>query len=111
MSDRVSCTIEGGIADVRLTRPEKRNALDQAMFSAILAAAEQVGADPSVRAVVLSGEGRGFCSGLDFESFQSMQGGDGLGGGEEYGPQHDVREQQSFSVYRTDGGQDGSTAV
>jgi enoyl-CoA hydratase/carnithine racemase len=79
MSDRVSCTIEGGIADVRLTRPEKRNALDQEMFSAILAAAEQVGADPSVRAVVLSGEGKGFCAGLDMSLFAAMAASDGAG--------------------------------
>jgi enoyl-CoA hydratase/carnithine racemase len=80
MSDRVSCTIEGGIADVRLTRPEKRNALDQEMFTAILAAAEQVGADPSVRAVVLSGEGKGFCAGLDMSLFAAMAESDGSGG-------------------------------
>jgi enoyl-CoA hydratase/carnithine racemase len=79
MSDRVSCTIEGGIADVRLTRPEKRNALDREMFSAILAAAEQVGADPSVRAVVLSGQGKGFCAGLDMSLFAAMAGSDGSG--------------------------------
>ena len=72
MSERVSCSIEGGIADVRLTRPEKRNALDQEMFSAILAAAERVGADPSVRAVVLSGDGKGFCAGLDMSLFAAM---------------------------------------
>jgi enoyl-CoA hydratase/carnithine racemase len=85
MSERVSCTVEGGIADVRLTRPDKRNALDRAMFSAIIAAGEQVAADPSVRAVVLSGEGKGFCAGLDMSLFAAMaeSGGssrDGTGG-------------------------------
>jgi enoyl-CoA hydratase/carnithine racemase len=77
MSERVSCTITGGIADVRLTRPEKRNALDQEMFTAIIAAAERVGADPSVRAVVLSGEGKGFCAGLDMALFAAMAESDG----------------------------------
>lgn len=71
---RVTVSIESGVADVRLNRPEKLNALDPAMFEAIVAAAERVGADPSVRAVVLSGEGRGFCAGLDFSSFQAMAG-------------------------------------
>jgi enoyl-CoA hydratase/carnithine racemase len=71
---RVTVTVEGGVADVRLNRPEKINALDPAMFEAIVAAGQSVAADPSVRAVVLSGEGRGFCAGLDFSSFQAMAG-------------------------------------
>ena len=64
-----------GVADVRLTRPEKINALDPAMFAAIVDAGEGLKSDTSVRAVVLSGEGRGFCAGLDFSSFQAMAGG------------------------------------
>ena len=75
MSDRVSITITDGIADVRLSRPDKRNALDNAMFGAIAAAGEQMKADPSVRVVVLSGDGPSFCAGLDFSSFQQMAGG------------------------------------
>ena len=47
MSERVSCTVADGVADVRLTRPEKRNALDRAMFRAIIEAADQVA--PTVR--------------------------------------------------------------
>ncbi len=74
MSDRVIVTIEAGVADVRLNRPEKLNALDPAMFQALAETGDQLAADPSVRAVVLSGEGRGFCSGLDFASFQGMAG-------------------------------------
>ena len=72
MSDRVRVTIDGGVADVRLNRPDKLNALDGAMFLAIAAAGEQLKVDPSVRAVVLSGEGRGFCAGLDLDFFQQM---------------------------------------
>jgi len=81
MSDRVRIDVTDGIAHVRLDRPDKVNALDGAMFAAIAEAGETVGADPSVRAVVLSGEGRGFCAGLDFGSFQAMAGGGGGGGG------------------------------
>ena len=77
MSDRVQITIADGVADVRLNRPDKMNALDQAMFVAIAEAGEAIKADASVRAVVLSGEGRAFCSGLDFGSFQAMAGGGG----------------------------------
>jgi enoyl-CoA hydratase/carnithine racemase len=76
MSDRVTITIEGGVADVRMNRPDKRNALDNAMFQALVDAGESLKLDPSVRAVVLSGEGASFCAGLDFGSFQQMAGGD-----------------------------------
>lgn len=75
-SERVSVSVSDGVADVRLNRPDKLNALDPAMFDALIAAGERVAADRSVRAVVLSGEGRGFCSGLDFESFRAMAGSD-----------------------------------
>jgi enoyl-CoA hydratase/carnithine racemase len=72
VSDRVLYTITDGVADVRLNRPEKLNALDMAMFEALVDTGEALKADRSVRAVVLSGEGRGFCAGLDFASFQAM---------------------------------------
>jgi enoyl-CoA hydratase/carnithine racemase len=73
-SERVSVAVSEGVADVRLNRPEKLNALDQAMFDALVETGGRLGEDPSVRAVVLSGEGRAFCSGLDFASFQAMAG-------------------------------------
>jgi len=76
MSDRVTISISDGVADVRLNRPDKRNALDNAMFLAIAEAGERIKSEPSVRAVVLSGEGPSFCAGLDFSSFQMMAGGD-----------------------------------
>jgi enoyl-CoA hydratase/carnithine racemase len=75
MSDLVSIHIDNGVADVRLDRPEKYNALSPEMFDAIIRAGESLAADPSVRAVVLSGNGRGFCAGLDFSSFQGMSDG------------------------------------
>lgn len=74
MSDRVTINVEGGVADVRLNRPDKLNAVDVPMFRALAEAGESLKTNPSVRAVVLSGEGRGFCSGLDFSSFQAMAG-------------------------------------
>lgn len=72
---RVTCTISDGVADVRLNRPDKRNALDGAMFAAIADAGEQLKHEPGVRAVVLSGVGPSFCAGLDFGAFQQMAGG------------------------------------
>ena len=79
MSDRVTTKIEDGIADVRLNRPEKMNALDPAMFKALVETGERLKEDRSVRVVVLSGEGRAFCAGLDFGSFRAMTGGNGGG--------------------------------
>ena len=75
MSDRVSISVSNGIADVKLTRPDKRNALDGEMFAAIAAAGESLKSCDDVRVVVLSGEGASFCAGLDFGSFQQMAGG------------------------------------
>lgn len=77
VTDRTLCTVAGGIADVRLNRPEKLNAVDPGMFVALVESGEQIAADPTVRVVVLSGEGRGFCAGLDLSSFQAMAGGAG----------------------------------
>lgn len=57
-----------GVAEVRLSRPDKMNALDLPMFRSIAAAARRLLADRSVRAVVLHGEGRAFCAGLDVKS-------------------------------------------
>jgi enoyl-CoA hydratase/carnithine racemase len=73
---RVTITIDDHVADVRMNRPEKINALDGAQFAAIVDAGESLKSEPGVRAVVLSGNGRGFCAGLDFGSFQQMAGGD-----------------------------------
>lgn len=72
MSDRVTISTSDGVADVRLNRPEKLNALDPAMFRGLADAARELASDRSVRAVVLSGEGRAFCAGLDFQSFGAM---------------------------------------
>lgn len=74
MSDRVSITIDNGIADVRLTRADKRNALDTKMFRAIAEAGERLKTEPGVRCVVLSGEGKSFCAGLDMGSMQQLAG-------------------------------------
>jgi enoyl-CoA hydratase/carnithine racemase len=74
MSDRVTVSVSNGVADVRLNRPDKMNALDTAMFEALVETGRRLTQDRAVRAVVLSGEGRAFCAGLDFSSFQSMAG-------------------------------------
>ena len=68
----------GGVATVTMVRSDKHNALDQAMFEALVKAAEQLAGDASVRAVVLHGEGKSFCSGLDVASFMSGERGTGV---------------------------------
>ena len=76
MTDRVTLKVENGVADVRLNRPEKLNALDNAMFRSLVDVGELLKNSTDVRAVVLSGEGTSFCSGLDLSSFQKMSSSD-----------------------------------
>jgi enoyl-CoA hydratase/carnithine racemase len=72
MKDRISITmLENGIADVRLIRTDKMNALDAAMWSALAEAIDQLKAAAGLRVVVLSGEGRAFCAGLDLSSLSA----------------------------------------
>lgn len=69
MSTLVTLTIDNHIADVRLNRADKMNALNIPMFTAITETGQQLANNKNLRAVVLSGEGRGFCAGLDLENF------------------------------------------
>jgi enoyl-CoA hydratase/carnithine racemase len=68
----VRAEIVDGVADVRLNRPEKLNAMNAGMFGDLLEVGLAIRRRPSVRAVVLSGEGRAFCSGLDVSTFATM---------------------------------------
>ena len=72
MLDRIRVTLDNGVADVRLNRPDKMNALDQAMFDALIETGRSLITQPGLRAVVLSGEGRAFCAGLDMGRFEKM---------------------------------------
>jgi enoyl-CoA hydratase/carnithine racemase len=74
LSDRVSIAIDDeGIADVRLNRPDKLNACDLEMIEALGAAGSELAKNRSLRAVVLSGEGRAFCAGLDISLFSGSE--------------------------------------
>jgi enoyl-CoA hydratase/carnithine racemase len=73
MNNRIAIDIANGVADVRLIRADKMNALDPAMFAALVAACGRLAKEKTVRAVVLSGEGRAFCAGLDMDSFSAME--------------------------------------
>jgi enoyl-CoA hydratase/carnithine racemase len=74
---RVSCVVADGVAQVRLNRPEKMNALDPAMFEALVDVGSSLIDRADVSAVVIAGEGRAFCAGLDMAQFQRMQDGPG----------------------------------
>jgi enoyl-CoA hydratase/carnithine racemase len=69
MAERVTIDLTDGVANVKLARPERLNALDDAQFGAIADAIARLEAMPGVRCVVLSGEGQGFCAGLDLSMF------------------------------------------
>ena len=74
--ERVKVRVDGhGVAEVAMTRADKMNALDPAMFEALIGAIAGLRTDASVRAVVLHGEGRAFCAGLDKASLQGIAGG------------------------------------
>ena len=77
MEERVRIEVDArGIADVCLVRGDKMNALDAAMFDALVAAIDQLKADRQVRVVVLHGQGRAFCAGLDTGRFAKMSTGE-----------------------------------
>jgi enoyl-CoA hydratase/carnithine racemase len=70
MNDRVTVSVDHGVADVRLVRADKMNALDDAMFEALIETGTRLKTERGLRAVVISGEGRAFCAGLDMGNFQ-----------------------------------------
>lgn len=81
MSDIVQVirTDHEGVVEVQLNRPDKMNSLNSDMFSNLARVGEELKKDPSLRAVVLSGEGRCFCAGLDMGNFSKMAEGGGAG--------------------------------
>jgi enoyl-CoA hydratase/carnithine racemase len=73
--ERVRVSVDAqGVAEVAMVRADKMNALDPPMFEALIAAIAQLRADTRVRAVVLHGEGRAFCAGLDKSSLEGIAG-------------------------------------
>ncbi|CAN5665296.1 crotonase/enoyl-CoA hydratase family protein [soil metagenome] len=73
MSERITFTLDDdGVGHVRLARPDKMNALDGAMFDALIGISERLATLRGLRAVVIAGEGRAFCAGLDMASFGRM---------------------------------------
>ena len=75
MSKRITVDVTNGVADVRLDRGDKMNAMDADMFEALISTANELAATPGLRAVVLSGNGPSWCAGLDVSMFAGMAGG------------------------------------
>jgi enoyl-CoA hydratase/carnithine racemase len=73
MTDSVTTEVQDKVAHVRLNRPEKNNAVNLAMFEELIAAGERIAADSGIRAVVLSGAGKNFCSGIDVSLFAASE--------------------------------------
>jgi 2-(1,2-epoxy-1,2-dihydrophenyl)acetyl-CoA isomerase len=72
MSDVLQIERVDGVATLRMNRPESMNSLSVALKEALLDAAREVSADPGVRAVVITGTGRGFCVGQDLREHVAM---------------------------------------
>src|SRR3978361_328906 len=66
----IDLQVDGGIATLTLNRPDKRNAMSDEMRSQFIDALEQVGADKAIRALVLTGAGKGFCAGGDIAGME-----------------------------------------
>jgi 2-(1,2-epoxy-1,2-dihydrophenyl)acetyl-CoA isomerase len=70
MSDGVRVEVRGSVAEIRINRPERLNALDIATFAELRAALQRATLDSTIRAVILTGEGRAFCAGGDVASME-----------------------------------------
>ena len=73
MSGIVQVERNGGVATVRMNRPERMNAYNEAMGAALLSGVSEAAADPSVRCVILTGTGKAFSAGGDVEAFAAFQ--------------------------------------
>jgi enoyl-CoA hydratase/carnithine racemase len=73
VSDEILTVVEDGVATVRLNRPDRRNALNTAVLSGLRTLFDRLDDDPSVRVVVVRGEGKAFCSGMDLQEMKQQQ--------------------------------------
>ncbi len=72
MSNRVTVSTDGHVAEVMLNRPDKHNAIDMQMFAELGEAGDRLAAEPAIRAVVLYGAGENFCAGIDVGVFDNV---------------------------------------
>jgi enoyl-CoA hydratase/carnithine racemase len=103
MSEVVRVDVAERVATVSLNRPDKLNAVSPEVFEGLYEAGRRVEADDEVRAVVLRGEGRAFCSGLDLASLQAFGSGNvgNTGNGERSQDSSPGRAQGGFAIWHT----------
>jgi enoyl-CoA hydratase/carnithine racemase len=72
--ETIAYDVADGLATITLNRPDKRNAMNRAMFEELGDAAQEAADDDDVRAVLVNGEGQSFCAGIDLSSFGEQLG-------------------------------------
>jgi len=87
----IAVEIDGGIATVTLNRPEKLNAYTPEMGEEVVAAFRAAREDPAVRAVILTGSGKGFCAGVDLDALKAMHSAQSTGPGPKLGEEDFIR--------------------
>ena len=75
MTEHVLVATTDGVMEIRMNRPDKKNALTQAMYGAMADALEAAAEDPALRCVVLCANGESFCAGNDITDFNSRPAG------------------------------------
>ncbi len=97
MAEEVKFERHPNYVTLALNRPEKRNAINIAMLEALESAFTMIEGDREIRAVIIRGEGRGFCSGLDLRDVERA-GGAGIGGGAAFAPDKILGRLQTLPV-------------
>lgn len=101
MSEVVRVEVADRVATVTLNRPDKLNAVSPDVFSGLYDAGRRIADDPEIRAVLLRGEGRAFCSGLDLSSLQGLSSAGQGGNGERSSAVDGNSAQGGFSIWQT----------
>lgn len=70
--ETLALSVDDGIAHIELNRPERMNAMNRPFWGEMIRIFDEIGSDPSIRCVVISGRGRHFCSGLDLQDFTDL---------------------------------------
>ena len=71
MSDEILVSVENGIMEVTLNRPQAKNAINKALAEGLAAAMVELDSNPDIRVAILTGAGGTFCSGMDLKAFVS----------------------------------------